>query len=73
MAHYTYVPCDPTTIPAGVRFDVPARCDGQMVEIAYGGFDRAAHDRGDPYKRVHDRSVGGGTTYYRLFAEGHHP
>lgn len=63
---YRYEPCSERDIPAGVRFDVPRHLQGQMVEIAYGGFDRAGHEAGDPYKRVTDRGLGGGTTYYRL-------
>mgnify|MGYP001578250302 CR=1 FL=1 len=52
-------------VPNAVRFDVPLRNQGQIIEIAYGGFGRAEHDDGDPYKRVHDRSDGT-ITYYRL-------
>jgi hypothetical protein len=65
---YHYVPCREEDVPDNVRFDVPARHGGHTVEVAYGGFSRAAHDAGDPYKRVHDRSIGG-TTYYRLVKE----
>jgi hypothetical protein len=66
MTAKIYVVCDASDIPAGVRFDVPRRLQGQTVEVAYGGFDRAEHDDGDPYKRVTDRSIGPkATTYYR--------
>lgn len=51
-----YIEIDPKQIPNGVRFDVTRRNSGQMVEIAYGGFSRAEHDHGDPYKRVRDAS-----------------
>jgi hypothetical protein len=58
MATTTYVEISETEIPGQVRFDVPVRNLGQMVEVAYGGFGRAAHDDGDVYKRVHDQSIG---------------
>lgn len=62
-----YVRCNETDVPPGVRFDVPRRNDGQIVEIAYGGFDRAAHDDGDEYMRRHDRSLGPKAyEFYRL-------
>ena len=61
---YKYIECASSVVPASIRFDVPRRHDGQIVEIAYGGFDRAAHDEGDPYKRVTDRSDGS-VRYYR--------
>lgn len=51
-------------VPAGVRFDVPARHQGQMKEVAYGGTRRDVHDEGDEYKCVTDRSDGS-VTYYR--------
>lgn len=63
----TYVQCQQADIPAGVRFHVPQRHQGQSIEVAYGGFDRAEHDEGDPYMRVLDRSIGPqAITYYRL-------
>lgn len=65
-----YTPCDESSIPAGVRFDVPRHLQGQIVEVAYGGISRSEHGPGDLYKRVTDRSVGAGfpgrVTYYRL-------
>lgn len=43
-------------VPTGVRFDTPARNQGQIVERAYGGFRKGEHDDDDPYMRVVDRS-----------------
>lgn len=43
-------------IPDGVRFDVPRENQGQIIEIAYGGFDRAPHTSSAPFKRVNDTS-----------------
>lgn len=59
---YTRIP--QSQVPPTVRFDVPARCGGQIVEVAYGGFGRHAHDSGDPYKRITDQSDGE-VTYYK--------
>ncbi len=61
-----YEPCREKDVPGNVRFDVPERLAGGMVEVAYGGFGRAAHDEGDPYKRVTDHAAHGAVTYYRL-------
>ena len=61
-----YTRCDERDIPAAVRFDVPGRNQGQMIEVAYGGLDRGEHDYGDPFKRIKDEN--GRVTYYR--AEG---
>lgn len=61
-----YVPCAAHEIPAKVRFDVPGQNQGQIIEVAYGGFGAAEHGDGDDYKRVHDRSIGpAAITYYR--------
>jgi hypothetical protein len=65
MSKHKYVPRSPSDIPAGVRFDVPQRHQGHIVEVAFGGFDRGTHDDGDPYMRVHDQSDNA-TDYYRL-------
>lgn len=62
---HNYVRCDLKDIPAGVCFSVPGRNQGQIIEVAYGGFGRAEHDDGDPYKRICDGSDAS-TTYYRL-------
>lgn len=64
---HKYEKISASQVPTGVRFDVPARNGGQIVEIAYGGFDRAPHDDGDLFKRIRDRSVGPNAyEYYRL-------
>lgn len=64
---HKYVRCSENDIPAGVRFDVPQRNAGQIVEIAYGGLGRAEHDEGDEYMRRHDRSLGPlAFEFYRL-------
>lgn len=60
-----YVTCDERDVPGTVRFDVPGRNQGQTVEVAYGGWDRGEHDRGDPYRRTIDRSVGPTPVYAR--------
>lgn len=68
MSKHTYIPCDPNSIPANVRFDIPGRNAGQAVEVAYGGFDRAEHDAGDMYKRVTDHGIGAGAVTYYILA-----
>jgi len=60
-----YIPCREEDIPRGVKWDVPSRCTGQIVETAYGAFGRDGADYGDPYRRRHDRSDGT-TKYYRM-------
>jgi len=64
----TYVEIKRSEVPGGVRFDVPRRNQGQIVEIAYGGFARSEHDEGDPYKRETDRSLPAEqrTKFYKL-------
>lgn len=62
---YTRIP--QSAIPSDVCFDVPRRCAGQMVEVAYGGFGgfcRPEHDSGSPYKRITDTSDRE-VTYYK--------
>lgn len=54
-----YVPCQASDVPGGVRFDSPARHQGQIVEVEYGGFELASHDSGAPYRRQRDRSIAG--------------
>jgi len=44
-------------IPERVRFDVPRHNQGQIVEVAYGGYGRAEMGDGDPYRRVTDTSL----------------
>lgn len=51
-----YIPCREIDVPEGVRFDVPRRHQGQIVEVAYGGWGRGEHDEGDEYRRVIDKS-----------------
>lgn len=60
-----YIPIDKGSVPERVRFDVPPQCQGQIVEVAFGGLDRSEHAEGAPYKRVIDRSDGA-TAYYAL-------
>lgn len=70
VAKKQYVECPAAEIPAGVRFDLPRRNDGQIVLYYYGGFDAAPHDRGDPYMLREDQSVSHAhparLTYYKL-------
>lgn len=62
-------------VPEGIRFDVPARNQGQIIEVAYG--DRmelkAENDAGAPWKRVTDTSLPPShperVTYYRRVAK----
>lgn len=54
-SHYVEVGED--EIPKRVRFDVPRRNQGQIVEVAYGGFGRAEMDSCDPYRRITDTSL----------------
>lgn len=55
-------------IPKGITFRVPARNQGQLVEVAYGSYGFNRHVRVepsdlDPFKRVTDRT-GGEPKYY---------
>ena len=59
-----YVKVTAQAVPANVRFDVPGANQGQMIEVAYGGFSHYAHGAGDPYMRV--RSPDGDCAYYKL-------
>lgn len=59
MTQHQYIQIDESQLPDNVRFDVPRRHQGQMIEVAYGGFDRSEHDVGDLYKRERDLSTGG--------------
>lgn len=60
-----YVPI--ASAPNGCRWDVPARNQGQIIEIAYADERpcRSEAGPGSTYRRVHDRSTGE-VTYYRL-------
>lgn len=57
MTKHTYIQVSESAVPGDVRFDVPRRHQGQMVEIAYGGHCRSEHDDGDMYRRVTDRAT----------------
>lgn len=66
---HNYIAIPANDVPANIRFDVPRRHQGQIVEIAYGDlrYYRSFADVGAPYKREHDRSLGPhAITYYRL-------
>lgn len=67
MAKYREINAD--QIPANIRFDVPARFQGQVIEFAYGGTGRYEHDSGAPYRRVTDYSIAAGqpgrVTFYK--------
>lgn len=72
MSKITYTECPASEVPAAARWDVPAYCQGQIVEVAYStGRSEGAHlaDRGDAYKRVTDTSCAVGhpsrVSYYR--------
>lgn len=58
--------CTEADMPAGVRFDVPGRNAGQMVEIAYGTFGRGAAGEGDPWQMITYHAEGGRREYFRL-------
>ncbi len=64
-----YEVIDQASIPDAVRFDVPGRHQGQIVEYAFGGVGRYEHDDGAPFMRVTDRSLAPGhaeyLTYYK--------
>jgi hypothetical protein len=60
-----YVECRHEEIPSGVRWSVPSRNQGQIVEVAYGSFGSSEGDHGDPFKRVTDASVPAVTFYRR--------
>jgi cation transport regulator ChaB len=66
-----YQPITADQVPDDIRFDVPARNQGQIFEVAYGDSDRYKDeaDRGAPYMRETDRSFPDGhpdrVTYYR--------
>jgi hypothetical protein len=66
MTKYKYVRCPAAAVPDRIRFDVPRRNQGQIVEVAYGTSGRGEADRGDPFMRVVDLSDGLPPDYYRL-------
>lgn len=61
----TYVRCQESEIPIGIRWDTPRHNQGQMVEVSYGTFGRGEAGSGDPYKRIEDRTDRT-VTYWRL-------
>lgn len=65
----SYIECSAREVPDRVRFDISRRNQGQIIEVAYGGYSAAEHGPGDPFKRVEDRSVEPSSpdriTYYR--------
>jgi hypothetical protein len=52
-------------VPERVRFDVPRRNQGQIVEVSYGTFGRAEADGNGPYMSVTDHGNGERRTYRR--------
>ena len=65
MTKPTYVLIDESQVPEGVLFATDLAFQGRMIEHAYGEPGRRTPGPGDLYKRVTDRSTGGGTRYYR--------
>lgn len=54
-----YVACSETEIPRGLTWHTPPRHAGQAIETQYASVGgRHCADRGDPYRRTIDRSVG---------------
>jgi hypothetical protein len=55
-----YIACTVDDIPAGLRWDVPKRNQGQIVEIAYAAPRSYATESGpgDEYRRTTDTSCG---------------
>lgn len=68
-ATYTRVPA--AEVPSNLRWDVPGRLAGQIVETAYATPGaRYEQDDGATYKRVTDRTGGEGTVrFFRLAAD----
>ena len=56
----SYRPIPASAVPAGLRWDVPPRHQGQIVEVAYAdaGRGRYAASEGDEYRQTTDRSTG---------------
>ena len=59
-ANANYRPIDTARIPATVRWDVPRRNQGQIVEVAYSDArpGRSEGGEGDLYRRIIDGSDG---------------
>ena len=53
-----YVPCNESDVPPTARFDVPARNQGQIVEVSYAAWPRSRYEagEGDAFRRTFDRS-----------------
>lgn len=53
-----YVEVQSSEVPAGLRWDVPARNQGQIVEVAYAAWPWTAAEagHGDEWQRVFDAS-----------------
>jgi hypothetical protein len=59
-SEYEYVEVAASGFISDLRWDVPRRNAGQIVEVAYSAFppSRGEADHGDKYKRVYDASTG---------------
>jgi hypothetical protein len=65
-----YRPVSKSVVPAGLRWDVPQRNQGQIVEVAYAEpGSRAEAGNGDKWQRVTDRSDGS-VQYFCRVEEG---
>ena len=65
MAKYEIVKA--AEVPSGVRWAVPRKNQGQIVEVAYGDLG-SEPEAGDPWMRIVDSSERGPPTYYRRIA-----
>jgi len=62
MTRYQYIRISADQVPSGIRWDTPARNQGQHCEVSYGCWPKNRIDEGvegDPYMRVidEDRAV----------------
>jgi hypothetical protein len=55
------------SIPPGVRFHTPARCQGQTVEESFGTLGRDEADDGSLFRRLTDHSLPVGTPGRTLY------
>jgi len=57
-----YVEIGKNEVPPQTRFDVTARNQGQIVEVAYGDLPQGQGENGpgDPYRRVTNQSIARG-------------
>lgn len=69
---HRYEKIDKSQVPERVSFRLPRPNAGQIVEVQYGDWDwyTDEFDRGSPYQRVVDHSVGGEWEYFRLVGDG---